>query len=595
MARSIANVNVSTDTFATWVTKTNSLADAMSNYAVTVEANTTGAGVSGNGYVTGILAITTVAVGTALRGGNVTSSANLVVTSNSRFTGAVLYSTANLDINVANSFINAGTLYITGGLANVTSNISVVTTNVSINSVNTSISGGNVSITSNSYLNAANVAVNATNTTISGTGLNITSNVDIVSSTLNANAVTTINGNTTVTAETINLKSNSSITALSVQGNGSVTNTSILGNTFTVTGNSQFSNTINVVSNATVNGALTVNNTAAVGNTTVTGFVNVSSYGTFGGRVNTSIEVNVGANVTISNTQYHVGNSSQNTVISSTFIDTDGTLTVAGLSSLQNVSSGNTTVTGFINVSLYGTFGGTVNASSLNIGANLNLSNTQINIGNSTVNTVITSTGIDTDGTLAVLNSATFSNSVTVSGNAVFDSTANVAGALRTGNTTVNGNITVNTFLVVGTVTNTANLNVSTSANIANLTVTSSANLQSNVSIQNNYVIVVSSNNNMGTNISTPQSIFVFPKASFSSAKITSQIKTELDANTQINEIVLAHDGTTSYLTVYGTVSSPLSSNLGVFTTAINNANVEILFRQNTANSKIKVVAHLIV
>ena len=148
---------------------------------------------------------------------------------------------------------------------------------------------------------------------------------------------------------------------------------------------------------------------------------------------------------------------------------------------------------------------------------------------------------------------------------------------------------------MVGTVTNTANLNVTTSANIANLTVTASANIQSNVGIQNDYVIVVTSNTNVGANVTGAQTISI-PKISYSSAKITAQVKTVDDSNTQIQEIILAHDNSgNAFLTVYGTISAPLAANLGVFTTAINNANVELYFQQNTANSRIKVIAHLIV
>lgn len=58
-----------------------------------------------------------------------------------------------------------------------------------------------------------------------------------------------------------------------------------------------------------------------------------------------------------------VGNSTVNAVISSAGnIDTDGTLTVAGASTINNtLAAGNTTVTGFANVSGAGTFGGAVN------------------------------------------------------------------------------------------------------------------------------------------------------------------------------------------------------------------------------------------
>ena len=82
MAKSVANVVVSTDTFASWVARTNQLADAMTLFTVTVEANTTGAGVTGNGFVTGILSANTFAAGDVLRGGSVATSANLNITSN---------------------------------------------------------------------------------------------------------------------------------------------------------------------------------------------------------------------------------------------------------------------------------------------------------------------------------------------------------------------------------------------------------------------------------------------------------------------------------------------------------------------------------
>jgi hypothetical protein len=45
---------------------------------------------------------------------------------------------------------------------------------------------------------------------------------------------------------------------------------------------------------------------------------------------------------------------------------------------------------------------------------------------------------------------------------------------------------------------------------------------------------------------------------------------------------------------VYGTVSSPLGSNLGVFSTAINTGVVSLKFLQSAANSNVTIVAHLI-
>ena len=437
MARAVANVVVSTDTFASWIGRTNQLADAMSLYAVTVEANTTGANVSGNGFINGVFSANTFAVGDVLRGGSVATSANLNITSNTRVTGAVLYSTANLDIQVGNSSVNSTILYITGGLANVTSNVSVVTTNTSIQAANTALKGGNVHVTSNTQVTAANVVINGTNTVLSGTTLNITSNTDLVATTLNANAVITFNGNTTVTANSITLKANSSLNTFSISGNGTVSNTTISGNSLTVVGNTFFSNTVSITQTLGVTGAATLSNTIAVtGNAT---FSNVSSF--------------------------------------------------VGLA------------------------------------------------------------------TIATANIAT-ENVVT---------------------------------------TNITNLNVSNSTNIqANLNVVGVSSLSGNTTIQNNYVIVVTSNTNLGANVSVAQNVFNFSTTDYSSAKITAQIKTLAGTNTQISEIVLAHDTTTPFLTVYGTVASPLNANLGAFTTAINTGVVSLKFLQNNANSNVTVVAHLI-
>jgi len=191
---------------------------------------------------------------------------------------------------------------------------------------------------------------------------------------------------------------------------------------------------------------------------------------------------------------------------------------------------------------------------------------------------------------LNVTGNATFSNVITVTGNATFSNVITVSGIATLGSSNVSG------------LSNLASANigalvVTTSASIqSSITVANTTNLQGNVTVSNDYVIVVTSNTNVGANTTGAQTIFSFPKTSYSSAKITAQVKTVDNSNTQIQEIVLAHDNSgNAFLTVYGTISAPISANLGVFTTSINNANVELYFQQNTANSRIKVIAHLIV
>lgn len=93
----------------------------------------------------------------------------------------------------------------------------------------------------------------------------------------------------------------------------------------------------------------------------------------------------------------------------------------------------NVNVTGVANVS-----------SQLNVGANVNLSTTQINVGNSTVNTAISSSGIDTDGTLQVLGAANV-GSIHVVANAVVQGATMLVGTLQAGNTTITGDLTPTT------------------------------------------------------------------------------------------------------------------------------------------------------
>jgi hypothetical protein len=195
----------------------------------------------------------------------------------------------------------------------------------------------------------------------------------------------------------------------------------------------------------------------------------------------------------------------------------------------------------------------TANASvAVNVGANVNLTTTRINVGNASVNTFITSTAIETDGTLTVLGATTLSNTIAVTGNAAF----------------------ANTLAVTGN---------STFSNIA--------------TFKTEHVLDVFANGNLGLTTGSDLLIFEFPKADYSSAKLLIQLKNQ--GNTQISEVLLAHDTTDTFLTTYGTVSSPASSNagvslLGTFSANTVSANVRVYAKQTRANTASKVVAQFI-
>jgi hypothetical protein len=247
--------------------------------------------------------------------------------------------------------------------------------------------------------------------------------------------------------------------------------------------------------------------------------MNVTGAGIFG---NTLAVTNTG---TFSNTLAVTGAGTFSNTLGVTGAGTfSNTLTVTGLSTLN----------GNVNTP-------TANASvDMNVGANVNLTTSRINVGNSTVNTFITSTAVETDGTLTVLGATTLSNTLSVTGTSTF------------------GNA---------------------------------------VTIQTDHVIQVVANADLGATTGTALLIYDFPKATYSTGKLTVQVKNGTSA--QISEMVVAHNGTDAYVSVYGTVASPQAANsgvspLGTYTAAINNANVELKFIQTTANSATKVVANLI-
>jgi len=193
-------------------------------------------------------------------------------------------------------------------------------------------------------------------------------------------------------------------------------------------------------------------------------------------------------------------------------------------------------------------------------------------------------------GTLGVVGALTLSNNITVAGNAVFSNAISVANASTFANTvSITGAATLaNTVSVTGAATFANTTGHTGAATFSNTVV-----ITGTTTINTDYVIQVTANSNLGATVGSPLLVYSFPKATYSSAKLTSQVKT-LTGNTQISEIVLAHDTTTPYITVYATVASPLGANNGIYSVAINNANVELSFTQTSSSSAAKIVAHLI-
>ena len=543
MARQVANVDIITDSFEVWLLQTNELLNAFSTEIITANttyANTGNSTISRTAQLWGTFGSNNVVVTTGLRGGNVNGlSANLVITTN-----ATAYVASDAGIRVlagnssSNSFLNPVGVYLGLGTANSIVNSSLIITQ-SNSTVNTSISSNLIQIAnSTSTANITPIAFRTGlfngNTTVVAVGANVYGNATslyVGNSTFDS---VFGNGSWTGVANLVITPTN----YLTVAGAANIVSNANFANTIAVTGNATLSNTLSVTGSTTlantlaVTGNTTLSNTLAVtGAATLANTLGVTGLTTASGNLNTptanaSVAVNVGANVNLTTARINVGNSTVNTSITATAVDIDGTLDVLRATSLSNTL----TIAGLANAA--GNLNApTINASSIvNVGANVTLTTTQVGVGNSTVNTSITSNTITiTNGGLAV-----------------------------NGNTNLSGAI----------------------------------NLNSPATFQTDYVVDVASNTNVGPTLGAVL-VYRFPKATYASGKFEVQVK---NGNTQLSELVLAHDGgLNAFVTTYGTVASNGgSSPLGTFIANTDTANVNLYLVQTVANSAVKVVAHLI-
>lgn len=350
------------------------------------------------------------------------------------------------------------------------------------------------------------------------------------------------------------------VSTLAPGGNGIVANT---------TGNAQLlgvfgSNTLVATDGLRGGNVLTSSELSIISNATVT-----ASY------------LRVGANVQLNTTSVSVGNTSTNVIANSS------TVSVGANVSLNTTALfiGNTSTNGVINSTTIAIAVGNY-SNGVNVGSNVNLTTSYIQVGNSTTNISGNSTSITVANATqygTINTSVIYHTSNVAVGSNVFITTT----AYTAGNSTANAIVASNLV----SLSNTANL-TSVALTIGNTVANSISTASDSFLVNSIATIQAISNSNIGTSLVTPVTIFTFAKDTYSSAKITGQVKST--GNTQTSEMVLAHDGTNAYLTVYGTVASPLNADLGDYSVSINGANAELKFQQTVANSAVKILAHLI-
>lgn len=140
-------IDLATNTFRNWIDKTNEAIEVLRNQAVTVTTTSGGDNVTGNGFVTGSLGSNTL-IATTLRGGSITTAANLAITTNTNISAAYVNVVANTLI-YANSTVAVAVF---GGNA--------TATNTSFNSTYFNINS-NVAVTGTSHTIAGNVNVDS--------------------------------------------------------------------------------------------------------------------------------------------------------------------------------------------------------------------------------------------------------------------------------------------------------------------------------------------------------------------------------------------------------------------------------------------------
>ena len=166
-----------TQTFGSWLAVTNRLANLMSQNTVTSDSTAGGSVTTGNSFINGHFGANTLHVGTALRGGNLTTNAVLTIATNTAFAqssitvtdGIVTISNTtsgtSLAITVANSTLIAnGSYYLNanGSWERVVTDAAGGNTQIQFNNSNSFAGSANLTfINANNRLTVGNSTVNA--------------------------------------------------------------------------------------------------------------------------------------------------------------------------------------------------------------------------------------------------------------------------------------------------------------------------------------------------------------------------------------------------------------------------------------------------
>ena len=517
----------------------------------------------GNGsLLTGITAATT-----ASNVSNGTSNVN-IPTASGNVTVSV-FGTSNVAIFTSTGINVSGYLTATGNLTAANANLGNLTTSNYFSgngSLLSSITGANVTgqVANANYASYAGNVVNGSQPNITSlgslTGLTV-EGVANLGSISNVKITGGLAGYTIVTDGTGNLTWNAS------SGNGGSGFTSVVKDTFTGTGSQTTFNLTATPSSAdavqvVINGMVQLETVYSLSGSSVifsTAPLNgqkieITTYGV------TAITANSGQVAFAENNNFAGSNSF-------TFDSTTNTLSVTNVTSTGDVSAGNIKTDSI----LY------ANGSPYVFTTNPAGSNTQIQFNDSNVFAASANLTFNkTTNTLSTYN-VVASNLVTVTNGTIVLDTSTIAvssgsaGIFNSGVSNINLGLVANIIMgsATGNVAVQGNLSVANSATITNLKV-------------NDFY-----SNRTPITVTTDTVVDSFSVNKYRSAKYTMRVNS--DDGYQAVEILLIHDSTNSYVTIYGSLST-VGTDIIALSTDINSGNVRLLATTGSANTTVNLL-----
>lgn len=643
-----ANVEVATDSFGGWINKTNQLIYDMGTVVLTAgpaaQPNTTnGTAVVGNSHVEGIFSANTLTAVDELRGGSVSTPANLVMTTNAVFQDSALVDIqANTELfNVdANNVVISSNVTLDGGSAkNYSATLGDITytstlydiTSTTFNVTGTSTFDGpilnvdttDLDVTANTLVTAATLTANVTTLDVDYT----TATLDGTTFTHNTQDIVVNTNTATVNATSIDITSASAeatLTDLSIIANTATANVefvdlnsttiAIAGNT-TITGTTATINAITTVNGTTVdvnaNTTITGSNVDIVGHTTVTGSTVVT--GTlFDVNANTTIDgstIDLTGNTTITGTNTDIVGSASVTGslfdINSDVTTIDGTLFAVNANTTVTGSTiglnGDTTVSGTNAVINANT---TINASSVNVTGTTTITGSVIANGTDfdvAANTTVTGSTLEIAANTTITGSNTdITGSASVTGllfdvnanNTTIDGTTFVVNANTsvTGSTVdINGTTTVTgPSLTVGSNTtfNGATVDINSATDITGATsIIGDVTAVGNVSITSTNTVISATNTNItGTGSSITTNTLNVSANTTHSGRVTLNGNAKfagLYANVATTDLIVGANSTFT--------ASSFTASVDTFTIGVNAADSLIVNSDATLNNTLTV------